>query len=242
MRRLFAIVFVLAANGVPAAEAPPEIAAELRRLTQEHLDAIAPGNVDVWRKNLHADVVHVDENGTVRGKDELLKELQPLPAGLVGSLRVDKFQATLVGDTAVATHEDLEKLDYHGQKIVSRWRTTETWLRGADGWKMIGSQTLALLDDPPPAAARANGSCEYRGFYELTPEIRTELRCALDGDLRSMRPGRPDQTYRAEVADVYFQPGQPRTRRIFERDAQGRVVSFVDRREGHDIRWKKLPD
>jgi hypothetical protein len=241
MRRLFAALFVLWVSNAGAASAPQAVVDELRRLTQENLDAIAPGNVDVWRRNLHADVVHVDENGTVRGKEELLKELQPLPAGLVGSLRVDQFQATRVGDTAVATHEDLETLDYYGQKIVSRWRTTETWLRSAEGWKLIGSQTLALLADPPAAALPKAALCAYAGRYALTSEITTTLACSDDG-LVSTRSGRPPQTYRAEIADVFFLPGQPRTRRIFERDGQGRIVSFVDRREGHDIRWKKLPD
>ena len=55
----------------PAATAPPveaNVEAELRRLTQENLDAIAPGKVEVWRRNLHDKVTHVDENGVVRGK------------------------------------------------------------------------------------------------------------------------------------------------------------------------------
>ena len=41
------------------------------------------------------------------------------------------------------------------------------------------------------------------------------------------------------LRDVFFVPGQPRTRRIFTRDAQGRVDGFVDRREGEDIRWTR---
>jgi hypothetical protein len=38
---------------------------------------------------------------------------------------------------------------------------------------------------------------------------------------------------------VFFAAGQPRTRRIFVRDAAGRIVGFVDRREGEDVRWTK---
>jgi hypothetical protein len=51
----------------------------------------------------------------------------------------------------------------------------------------------------------------------------------------------PPADYLPEVLDVFFAPGQPRTRRIFERTAQGEVVSFVDRREGEDIRWSRQP-
>ena len=31
-----------------------------------------------------------------------------------------------------------------------------------------------------------------------------------------------------------------RTRRIFQRDSSGAVTGFVDRREGHDIVWRKV--
>jgi hypothetical protein len=56
----------------------------------------------------------------------------------------------------------------------------------------------------------------------------------------SERTGRASTTYYPETADVFFAPGQPRTRRIFQRDATGAVVGFVDRREGHDITWRKV--
>ncbi len=53
--------------------------ADLRRITQEMMDAIAPGRADVWRSYLHDRVVYVDEAGAVRGKEEVLRELTPLP-------------------------------------------------------------------------------------------------------------------------------------------------------------------
>ena len=42
----------------------------LRRQTQELLDAVAPGNVDVWDRYLHDELVHIDENGQKRTKAE----------------------------------------------------------------------------------------------------------------------------------------------------------------------------
>ena len=65
------------------------------------------------------------------------------------------------------------------------------------------------------------------------------VRCG-DGDLAVERTGRPVVIYRPETADVFFSPGQPRTRRIFQRDSSGAVTGFVDRREGHDIVWRKV--
>jgi hypothetical protein len=213
---------------------------ELRRLTQENLDAIAAGNAAVWRRNFHPDLVHVDEEGKVRSKDELIGELSPLPPGLVGNLRIRDFKLAMHGDgTAVVTHEDQEHLSYFGQILESRWRTTDTWVRTNEGWRLAAQQILALQVDPPAVALSRDALCRYEGTYELTPEIRSKVTCADDG-LQFQRADRPAVLYKPEVADVFFAPGQPRTRRIFQRDAQGALLGFVDRREGHDIRWKRV--
>lgn len=45
----------------------------------------------------------------------------------------------------------------------------------------------------------------------------------------------------AELTDVLFTPGQPSKRRIFERDAQGKITGFVVRRDGRDaLRLKRV--
>lgn len=105
-----------------------------------------------------------------------------------------------------------------------------------DGWRLIGEHTAAVLKDPPAIALSPEALSEYEGVYSLTPEIKTTVR-SRDGGLTSQRDDRPTAMYAAEFHDVFFVPGQPRTRRIFTRDANGRVDGFVDRREGEDIRW-----
>ena len=216
-----------------------DVEIDLRRLTQEQLDAIAPGHADVWRHNLHENFTHVDENNTVRSKDEILKELTPLPPGLVGKLQISKFQVKVTGNVAIATHEDLENLDYHGQKLVSRWRSTDTWLKTPAGWKLLAQQIMALLEDPPAMQMAGKDLCSYTGNYRLTAEISESIHCS-DGKLLGIRTGRPEVAYLAEVRDVFFAPGRPRTRRIFLRDAAGEITGFVDRREGIDVRWTKV--
>ena len=55
------------------------------------------------------------------------------------------------------------------------------------------------------------------------------------------RAGRPDRAFLAELKDLFFEPGQPRSRRLFQRDASGAITGFVDRREERDIQWKRAP-
>jgi uncharacterized protein DUF4440 len=210
----------------------------LKRQTQELMDAIAPGHAEVWQRYLHKDVVYLDENGVVYDKERLVSELTPLPAGLIGDIEVDKFQVSRHGDTAVAAGEVQEHLDYHGQNLATRFRFVDTWLRTPDGWLLAARHNAAVLKDPPAIALSSAELCAYAGVYELTPEIVTTIGCTKEG-LTSERTGRPATTYLPEVRDVFFVAGQPRSRRIFLRDAAGNIVAFADRREGEDIRWRR---
>ncbi|MEX0643950.1 MAG: nuclear transport factor 2 family protein [Parvularculaceae bacterium] len=217
---------------------PVRAESELKMITQEMLDAIAPGRVDVWEKFLDDGLIHVDETGAVRTKAELIAELAPLPPGLDGNLKVDAFRMRLHGDIAVVAHEDQEYLNYHGQELHSRFRSLDTWRRTPEGWRLIAQQTAAVLKDPPPIQLPREALCAYAGRYRLTDAIETTIACA-EKSLISKREGRPDAIYLAETADMFFAPGAPRTRRYFQRNATGAVTGFADRREGEDILWRR---
>jgi hypothetical protein len=218
--------------------APPALAAELRANTQALLDAVAPGDHGPWERLLDPGFLQLDENGTVRTKSELLAELDPLPAGLVGSIRVDTFRAELHGDVAIVIHEDQESLDYFGQHLANRFRSFEAWRHTPAGWRLIGQHSAAVLRDPPAVTLSHDDLCAYAGTYALTDAIMVTLRC--DGnELVAERAGRPAVRYRPELRDLFFAPGQPRSRRIFLRDAGGHITGFADRREGEDIVWRR---
>ncbi len=235
---------MLVASIGPASAAPAQdasaIEAELRATTQQLLDALAPGDRATWDHWLDAAAIQVDENDVVRGRVEILDEIKPLPAGLVGQLRIAEFRMALAGDVAVVTHEDDETLTYFGQLLLSRFRNTDTWHRTAAGWRLVGSQVLAVQKDPPSVALDASTLCGYAGRYALTPDIVVTARCE-DGYLLFERAGRAARRFHPELKDQFFEPGAPRTRRLFLHDASGAITGFVDRREERDILWKRLP-
>lgn len=235
------ILTVLAALPLPAiaTEANDALKAELRKASQELFDAVAPGTVAVWERYLHPDYLQLDENGTVRTRAEVLAELQPLPPGLVGRIAIETFRVERFGDTAVVALEMQESLDYHGQHLGTRFRSFDTWVRTEAGWRLLGQHVAAVLKDPPAIVLSQEELCSYAGRYALTAEIEVLVRCG-DGQLLMTRSGRPEEAFKAEFRDVFFVPGKPRSRRIFLRDAQGKVDSFVDRREGEDIRWRRV--
>src|SRR5262245_16857569 len=66
-------------NGWAGNDAVGAIVEQLKRATQELLDAIAPGDVTVWEKYLADDCIYTDEEGNVKTRQDLLKDLTPLP-------------------------------------------------------------------------------------------------------------------------------------------------------------------
>ncbi|HWC57239.1 MAG TPA: DUF4440 domain-containing protein [Sphingomicrobium sp.] len=235
-----AALFAAIALAAPAHAADDRaLKAELQAKTQALLDAVAGGNKAPWDAAADPALIYVTENNEVLTKAALLDQTTPLPPGLVGHIKVTDYQLQRHGDSAVATYIADEHLDYHGQLIHTKFRTTDSWHSTAAGWKLVASMTLAALDDPPAIALPPAKLAEYAGRYELTPDIHYTVR--VDGDrLLGLRDGGKEVELKAEAADIFFVPGSPRSRKVFYRDASGRVTGFGDRREGHDIKWRRL--
>jgi len=230
---LLALIFQLPTKNTDAIT--PE---QMRARDQALLDAIAPGDRTTWDQALAADAVYVDENGTVMDRAEFLKELAPLPAGASGTLRITSYSAHISGDLATVVHIDDEQENYHGQMLSAQYLTTETWRREAGEWKLHLVHTYAVLKDPPaillPAEALQQYAGRYSGGADLVYLIQWDGKQLVGG-----RQGGAMKPLKAEVRDVLFVPGQPRIRKIFQRDISGKISGFVDRRESWDLIWRR---
>jgi hypothetical protein len=211
----------------------------LRSKDQALLDAIAPGDRKVWDAALASDAVYVDENGVTMDRAEFLKQLDPLPPGASGSLRIATYSARVSGDLAAVIHTDDETENYHGQVLKARYLMTETWRLESGEWKLHMVHAYAVLKDPPAAMLAANELKEYAGRYSGGADLEYVIQ--WDGkQLLGGRVGRSLTPLQAEVRDVLFVAGQPRTRKIFQRDGKGAVTGFLDRREGEDLVFKRV--
>jgi Domain of unknown function (DUF4440) len=213
---------------------------ELRLRDQQLLDAIAPGDVKVWDSALAADAVYVDENGEIIHRADFLKHLQPLPPRVSGKLTISAYAAQQSGEVATIIHTDDEEETYHGQHLTARYLMTETWQRQNGVWKLLLVHAYSVLKEPKSVVLPATDLDSYVGRYAAAPDLTYTIK--REGDhLIAERDGSPGATLKAEVRDVFFASGQLRTRKIFERDSWGHVTGFVDRREGGDLVWKRLP-
>ena len=219
-------------------QGPAEVEKLLRRYTQNMLDAITSGTGSVWESRLDPAVSYTTEDGAVRTKAQMVAEIKPLPPGVSGSIKVTDFRISLHGPVAVTTHVDDEHETYHGHLLHCQYRTTDTWLQTPSGWHLIAAHLLALRTDPPDLPLTPQQMAEYAGRYELSPGVAYEIRQEAAG-LVGQQTGREPEILRAEVRDVLFVPGRPRYRKVFRRDADGRITNFAERREAWDLVWTR---
>ena len=229
---------------IPAVASPAlpatDLTQELRTRDQELLDAIAPGDVKVWDAALAAEAIYVDENGEIIHRADFLAQLQPLPQGVSGKITISAYSLRQSGDVATVIHTDDEEENYHGQHLTAQYLMSETWQRQNGVWKLLLVHAYSVLKEPKAIVVPTAELDAYVGRYAAAPDLVYTIK--RDGDhLIGGREGRPIVSLKAEVRDVFFVSGQLRTRKIFERDGAGRVVGFVDRREGSDLIWKRIP-
>lgn len=233
--RFLLVTAVIGSGAVRAAD----VAQELHARDQALLDAIAPGDVKVWDAALAADFVYVDENGAVMDRAQFLKQLTPLPKGASGTLEIASYAVELSGDVATVVHKDDEHENYHGQNLFAQYLQTETWQKQEGNWKLLQVHCYTVLQQPRTIALPPGDLDAYVGRYRAAPDLLYTIR--REGDqLVGQREGRAGAPLLAEVRDVFFVSGQLRVRKIFGRDAGGKVTGFVDRREGQDLVWKKV--
>jgi Domain of unknown function (DUF4440) len=212
--------------------------AALKAKMQSLMDALPSGDKTPWEAILDRRFTTTDENGATYNYDEIIAQVEPLPKGSSGTIAVTEWKVMFFGDSAVSTELDDEHEDYHGQKLHAQYRQTSTWLKEAGDWNLMATQTIALQQDPPAVELPAALLQSYVGHYRVGPDYTYAI--TLEGVrlYGATNDGKPVEL-KAEIADVLFTPGQPRTRKIFKRDAKGNVTGFLSRREERDVVFTK---
>lgn len=234
MKKLACAALVLLA---PAA-ARADDGALLKTKMQTLMDAVAPGDRTPWTATLDPRFVATDENGEVSNYDQEIAAIAPLPKGSSGTIAVTEWKAVIFGDSAVSTELDDEHENFHGQQIHAQYRATATWLKLSGDWKLVALQTIALRQDPPSVTLSQAELDSYVGRYRAGADYTYTIIKNGDKLYGATNDGKPVEI-KAELADVLFTPGAPRTRKIFQRDSDGKVTGFLSRREERDVTFKR---
>jgi ketosteroid isomerase-like protein len=211
-----------------------DIAALIKRQSQEFSDASASGDSAAFDRLLDDNVVFMNETGAIATKKDILASAKPPQAGFKQTLVQTDYAMQLHGNVAVTSFTDNSTVEFNGQTSHASYKSTEVWMKEKSGWRMISSQTLTVVADPPAATLASDVLDQYVGTYNASDKFVFAI--ARDGDhlTGSVNGGKPYPIF-AELKDVLFSPGQPSMRRIFERDASGKITGFVVRRDGSDV-------
>jgi hypothetical protein len=216
-----------------------DVSSLLLAKTRAFSDAGQRGDGAAMAASLDDHVVFFNEGGDVASKADMASATPSPSPGVTTRMTITDWSCEVHGAVAVASFIDDQQQDFHGEPFHARYRSVETWLKEGKDWRMIGSQTVALYDDPKIVQLPAATLDDYVGVYEAASGQRFTF--SRDGTDLSASTGRgPKTIQKAELRDMLFTPGRARFTKVFERDRDGKVIGFFIRREGHDTHFRKL--
>lgn len=216
-----------------------DVSTLLHRLTQTFSDAGQQGKGSVMSRYLDDDVIFFNEDGSKATKADMSQN-GPVAPGVNRTITTTDWNCKVHGNTAVSSFIDVVELGPVGQRQEYRYRSVETWLREKGSWKMIGSETLTLHDDPPAIALDQRTLDEYAGTYEASPG--TAITLSLQGDrLLASLNGGTGVPQAAQARDILFSPGHSATPKVFQRDDAGRITGFLYLNGSHSLTFKRKP-
>jgi ketosteroid isomerase-like protein len=231
----FALLLVGAGSSAACAE---DVSALLHRQTQEFSDAGQEGKGSAMAKYLDDDVIFFNEGGDRATKSDMSQNGPPAP-GVNRTITTTDWNCKVHGDVAVTSFVDVVEQGAPGQRQQFKYRSVETWLKEKSGWKMIGSETLALTDDPPAIALDEKTLDSYAGTYEAAPDMRMTL-VHKGNDLTAPLNGGAATAQKAQARDIIFTPGRAQTPKVFQRDGRGNITGFIYLRGNHSMIFRRL--
>ena len=228
---LLAATLSLAAAGAYAKKPAVPDQVWFQKNTQALFDALPSGNKAVWDKAFASDALISDEDGNVQSKADLLKGMGPLPPGSSGSIQIENLKVLPIGtDGAVVNYLVDEQEDVQGQKLHTKYTTTDVYRSELTGWKIVSSHVTVVPRDMDPVPVDRTGWPLLVGEYKVGPQSKHSYHVYLrEGSLFG---GADEQSATALIPLsplVYFQAGSIHTM-IFVPDGKGGIA---EEREVH---------
>ncbi|MDQ2868670.1 MAG: nuclear transport factor 2 family protein [Verrucomicrobiota bacterium] len=82
---------------------------------------MATGNKAPWQKYYADDCIFHDEKGRNLDKTKLIADLEPLPKGYAGTIKVTKPESRITTDAAVLSYDTEETETVFGQELHARY-------------------------------------------------------------------------------------------------------------------------
>jgi len=233
------LTFATAAVVPALSQATPTIdQAELLRRTQQIYDAIPAGNRGPATSYYADDAMVYDEKGRTMDKKALLADLDPMPTGYGGTIKVVNPHTIFAPGVSILAYDCDESETIFGQQLSARYHSVDTWLYRDGKWQIAASQTMRYYEDPAIGTTDPAHLDDFVGVYELSPgNRRTVTRAGNDIFLQSGTGAKVKLL--PESGDLFFRAGVE-GRVLFHRNAAGKVDALYDRRNNEDVVWRRI--
>ena len=215
-----------------------DVCSLLHRQTQEFSDAGQQGKGSIMASYLDDNVVFFNEGGDKATKTDMSKDGSPAP-GVDRTITTTDWDCKRHGDVAVTSFVDVVEQGPRDKREQYKYRSVETWLKEPDGWKMIGSETLRLEDDPPPVSLDPKTLADYVGTYVDASGQHFAFTRKDDALFASLNGG-PASVQKAQARDIFFTTGHGATPKVFQRDSGGKITGFIYLRGNHSLTFKRV--
>ncbi len=231
---------VAAGAGEPAkAQAASPATVEWFRVTEQALmDAVATGDKGVWERAMDPSCTVTSEEGEVTSRQEFLDEMRPLPQGLSGGITVRDLTVQEFPGFAVVRYLADEWESVFGQRLTTKYRTTDTFRRDGKSWKMVASHVSVVTQDPPAQPVSGAGWGAFAGTYGLLPDGWTLTVELKDGTLWGGRDPAKLQRFIPLTPDAFVLTGHL-GEWIFVTE-NGRAVKILNFRKFEPLVWTRV--
>ncbi len=238
---LLAATLSLAAAGAYAKKPAVPDQVWFQKNTQALFDALPSGNKAVWDKAFASDALISDEDGNVQSKADLLKGMGPLPPGSSGSIQIENLKVLPIGtDGAVVNYLVDEQEDVQGQKLHTKYTTTDVYRSELTGWKIVSSHVTVVPRDMDPVPVDRTGWPLLVGEYKVGPQSKHSYHVYLrEGSLFG---GADEQSATALIPLsplVYFQAGSIHTM-IFVPDGKGGIAEVREVHKYNELSMQRV--
>ena len=231
--RLFLISLLASILSVPAYA--QDTCGFLHKRTQAFSDAGQRGDGAAMAKMLDRDVIFYNETGERATRADMAGATPPAAGAPFRTITTTDWDCKVYGDVAVTSFIDVLEQGHPGEM---KFRSVETWRKEGDTWKMIGSETLSLQQDPDPVVLDTKVLDEYAGSYEAGASMKFTF-ARKGGDLVASLNGNAETSQKAQARDIFFTPGHGSTPKVFLRGDDGKITGFIYLRGKNSIVFKR---
>jgi hypothetical protein len=231
--RLFTFALLAMISSIPAFA--HDACDSLLERTQAFSDAGQRGDGAAMAKMLDPGLIFFNEAGEKATRADLAGAAPPAGGTSIRTITTTDWDCKIYGDVAVTSFIDVVE---QGSPTELKFRSVETWRKQGAVWKMIGSETLSLLQDPDPVVLDGETLDEYVGSYA---DGSTKFTFVHKGqDLLASINGGAETAQKAQSRDIFFTPGHGTTPKVFQRGHDGRITSFIYLRGRSSIVFKRV--